>query len=203
MKPQWQQFQQQQQRLQQQRMRQAGWQEQQKAKQAIKAQESEIKAAAEADARFAIVEQEAARLRKQFNAGKISLEALQARLQDLMVQDANGVWWMVGTESGRWYRYDGANWQPGTPPRGMPGLKSKVKPGRIPSAGGSRIKAFFIFIFGLAVSAGLFWAAGWMTYYGLEDTEFANPASFCVASVAALTGLVITWRQARKAARGY
>lgn len=203
MRPQWQRFQQQQQKLQQQRMQQAAWQEQQKAKQAIEAQESEIRAAAEAEASFSVVEKEAARLRKQFKAGKLSLEALQAKLWELMVQDANGVWWMVGTESGRWYRYDGANWQPGTPPRGMPGLPGAKKARRSASAKRGTVQSFFISLFGFAVTAFFTWAAWWISYYYFEPKDIADPElpGFFIAGAVALIGVAITSRKADEAKR--
>jgi len=67
--------------------------------------------------RFAQVEAEAARLRQEWAAGRLKDSQLTKRLADLMVQDAQGVWWSVGLRTGEWYRYDGRDWVRATPPR--------------------------------------------------------------------------------------
>lgn len=41
---------------------------------------------------------------------------MKARLQDLMVQDEQGNWWVIGYETGRWYRHNGTNWVQEDPP---------------------------------------------------------------------------------------
>ena len=39
----------------------------------------------------------------------------RARLQDLMIQDEQGRWWMIGYESRQWYVHDGEKWVRGEP----------------------------------------------------------------------------------------
>lgn len=50
------------------------------------------------------------KLRGQFDTGRISQEQFDEKLRELMVQDAQGRYWMLGADSGKWYFYDGANW---------------------------------------------------------------------------------------------
>ncbi len=55
-------------------------------------------------------------LRGQFDTGRITQEQFDDKLRDLMIQDEQGRYWMLGADSGKWYYYDGANWVPGEPP---------------------------------------------------------------------------------------
>lgn len=50
------------------------------------------------------------KLRGQFDTGRITQEQFDEKLRELMVQDAQGRYWMLGADSGKWYFYDGANW---------------------------------------------------------------------------------------------
>ncbi|MGD8603100.1 MAG: hypothetical protein PVF49_00875 [Anaerolineales bacterium] len=206
MKSQFQQFlqqQQKQQQQQQQRMAQgAAWMEQQKRQQQMAAQ-SGANSQKDVDQRFSRVEQEAALLRQQFAAGKLSEEALVNKLSELMVQDAGGTWWMVGTESGRWYRYDGKNWVPGLPP-GRGAARFSPAAG-VPTKEGSKIKAFFTFIIGIMFTTIMFFMVGGGSYDIIRDIDYdlAEPVSYLIAAVVGLIGLIMTWRSTRKAARGY
>jgi hypothetical protein len=65
---------------------------------------------------FARVEGEVGKLRQKLAAGKIDQAAFEKALKKLMVADAQGRWWMLGTETLTWYRYDGASWVVDTPP---------------------------------------------------------------------------------------
>lgn len=65
---------------------------------------------------FVEVAQEVERLRQQVGAGTLTAEEGQARMRDLMVEDADGNWWMVGYETGKWYRHDGTDWVEADPP---------------------------------------------------------------------------------------
>ncbi len=49
-------------------------------------------------------------LKGQFASGRITQEQFDAALKQLMVQDAQGRWWMIGAESGKWYVSDGQSW---------------------------------------------------------------------------------------------
>ena len=55
-------------------------------------------------------------LREQYRNGQISKEQLQEALKQEMVLDEDeDVWWMMGVESDQWYRYDDDSWQIATP----------------------------------------------------------------------------------------
>jgi len=58
-------------------------------------------------------------LKAQFKAGKITESEFKARLEDLMVQDETGTWWMIGYETEKWYRNDGEEWVQADPPADM------------------------------------------------------------------------------------
>ena len=70
----------------------------------------------QADERFSKVEDEVASLKNQLKSGRLSEEKFQDQLNNLMVEDDNGDWWMIGTKSDAWYRFDGQNWAQSTPP---------------------------------------------------------------------------------------
>jgi formylglycine-generating enzyme required for sulfatase activity len=56
------------------------------------------------------------KLKAQYDAGVLSEADFKARLQDLMVQDEQGRWWMIGAETGQWYVHNGGKWERGEPP---------------------------------------------------------------------------------------
>ncbi len=70
-------------------------------------------------------EDEYFKLRGQFDTGRITQESFDEKLRELMVQDAQGRYWMLGADSGKWYYYDGAKWvqsdpYPGATPPPLP-----------------------------------------------------------------------------------
>lgn len=69
---------------------------------------------------FAEVEQRYRALKAQHDAGALSDPDFKARLQELMSEDAEGRWWVIGHETGQWYVHDGEQWAPGEPPRPAP-----------------------------------------------------------------------------------
>jgi hypothetical protein len=58
-------------------------------------------------------------LKTQFEAGTLTEADLKTKLENLMIRDEQGHWWMIGYETERWYRHDGTNWVqtnlPGSP----------------------------------------------------------------------------------------
>jgi hypothetical protein len=65
---------------------------------------------------FARVEAEVTLLRGELNVGRLNKEQFKDKLKDLMMQDKQGTWWMMGVESGEWYRREGADWVRSDPP---------------------------------------------------------------------------------------
>lgn len=65
---------------------------------------------------FNQVEAEYDRLKGQFEAGTLTEEQFKSQLQDLMLQDDAGEWWVIGYETGQWYRHDGTGWVRADPP---------------------------------------------------------------------------------------
>jgi hypothetical protein len=74
---------------------------------------------------FQQAEKKFKQLKSQFEAGQLTETEFKAQLEELMVQDEGGNWWMIGYETERWYRHDGTNWVQIDPPNG---LSQKVKP---------------------------------------------------------------------------
>jgi hypothetical protein len=62
------------------------------------------------DPRFQHANDEYFKLRGQLATGRITQAQFDAALKDLMIQDAQGRWWMIGAESGKWYVHEGAAW---------------------------------------------------------------------------------------------
>jgi hypothetical protein len=64
---------------------------------------------------FQEAEGEYERLKAQLDAGALTEDQFEARLQALMVQDGQGRWWTIGGATGQWYVHDGVNWVIGEP----------------------------------------------------------------------------------------
>ncbi len=69
---------------------------------------------------FSRVEAEFHRFKGQFETGALSEAEFKAQLENLMLQDERGRWWMIGYETGQWYYHDGAKWVRSDPPRVEP-----------------------------------------------------------------------------------
>ena len=65
---------------------------------------------------FRRAEDEYFRLKGQFAAGRITPEQFEAAIKNLMVQDAQGRYWMLGPDTGKWYVHDGTTWVEAQPP---------------------------------------------------------------------------------------
>lgn len=64
---------------------------------------------------FHQLELEYRRLRAAYQAGEISAKSFEKQVNALMVVD-QGTRWMIGVNSGRWYRHDGNRWIEDNPP---------------------------------------------------------------------------------------
>src|SRR5215216_4082288 len=49
-------------------------------------------------------------LKSQFEAGTLPETEFKNRLNELMIRDEQGSWWMIGYDTELWYRHDGINW---------------------------------------------------------------------------------------------
>ncbi len=65
---------------------------------------------------FREVENEYRQLKGQLDAGQLTETDLRARLEELMTQDEQGRWWIIGYETGLWYFHDGTQWVQADPP---------------------------------------------------------------------------------------
>jgi hypothetical protein len=66
--------------------------------------------------RYHDAETRIADLRRMYQNGQITREAFEQGLRASMVLDDNRVYWMLGTESDRWYKYENDQWLPANPP---------------------------------------------------------------------------------------
>lgn len=55
-------------------------------------------------------------LKGKLAVGQIGETEFKQELEKLRFQDAQGRWWMIGAQSGRWYYYNGERWLLGEPP---------------------------------------------------------------------------------------
>ena len=80
---------------------------------------------------FQEAEGEYKKLKAQLDAGTLTEEQFEARLQAVMVQDQQGRWWTIGGATGQWYVHDGVNWvigEPSAPTPPPPGRPSGAAP---------------------------------------------------------------------------
>jgi hypothetical protein len=205
MQPNWQNRAQQQQQQRQREAMGAAWQQQQQAAQ----RQAQARAAAAhslSDDPCALAESEAATVRRDLAAGRITEAIARSRLNDLMVQDLQGVWWMVGTQSGTWYRYDGGNWVPAARP-GQASLhqaNSAPKPGarataaQVPGAGPRATRTFGVpsFLAGVLVWGVVAFMAGGALAGLLPGS---GPSEALVLGILIWAVLVmLSWRQHRR-----
>ena len=60
---------------------------------------------------FQRVEDEYYRLKGKYATGRLTEEEFDQALKDLVFQDAQGRYWIVGAETGEWYASDGGAWR--------------------------------------------------------------------------------------------
>jgi len=146
---------------------------------------------------FAEVERQAAELRQERAAGRLTEAELKTRLNDLMIQDASGTWWMVGTKSGEWHRSQGNKWVRASPTKPS-GLKFSA-PGSIPRVAPQRHRliALITLPLGIALTLAVAYMLTWFTgsVLGASSSGGLIWLAFLVPLV---LGLIITLRRVAK-----
>jgi hypothetical protein len=66
--------------------------------------------------RFAEAMRRFTALKGRFEKGELDDAAYEAALRELILQDEQGQYWMIGTDSAEWYLYDGVQWIRKDPP---------------------------------------------------------------------------------------
>jgi uncharacterized protein YraI len=65
---------------------------------------------------FAEAQQRYWELKERYEAGFLRPKQFQAQVEELVVQDEQGRWWMIGVESGKWYVSQEGQWVEAQPP---------------------------------------------------------------------------------------
>lgn len=84
------------------------------------------------DERFDNAEREFFKLKGQLAAGRITSEQFDRALKELIVEDVQGRFWMLGADSGKWYVHDGQSWVEANPP-GVAQRESQIAPAPSPA----------------------------------------------------------------------
>jgi hypothetical protein len=88
--------------------------------------------------RYKQVEDEYFVLRGKLETKRINREQFEAALKELMVQDAQGRWWMLQPDSGRWYVHEGQSWVEANPyPGANQAASAAPRPTTLPESGQS------------------------------------------------------------------
>ena len=72
---------------------------------------------------FQRVEDEYYRLKGKYATGRLTEEEFDQALKDLMFQDSQGRYWIVGADTGEWYASDGGAWVKAQPPAAAPAAR--------------------------------------------------------------------------------
>lgn len=65
--------------------------------------------------KFREVEDKYQELKTQLDNGTLSNDELKKELKNMMVNDDEGNYWMIGGKTGKWYLYNGTDWREGNP----------------------------------------------------------------------------------------
>ncbi len=84
------------------------------------------------DNQFTTVQDEYFRLKGQLATGRLTREQFETALQGLMFTDAQGRYWMIGADSGKWFVHNGTTWVEQTPPPAAPAQTAPVRPTNVP-----------------------------------------------------------------------
>jgi hypothetical protein len=99
---------------------------------------------------FKVVESKYFELKGRLDTGALTPEEFRAELAELRVQDGEGRYWTVDSQSGGWLLYDGTKWVPSQPPGGVSPPTRPAPAASAPSRGG-RAPVLLIGALGLAV----------------------------------------------------
>ena len=69
--------------------------------------------------KFKKIEEQYNIIKSRLKNGEINTDEMKAELKDLMIQDDDGRYWMIGSKSGKWYVYDGSTWVEDNPFQGQ------------------------------------------------------------------------------------
>ena len=108
---------------------------------------------------FLQVEKSVEILKKELAAGRLDEQTFESHLLNLIDVAEDGYYWMLGHESGRWYRHDGGKWVPNQPGEMFVPLK-EIAPEESIAAKWRSVKPIW-----LAVSLLVLVAIGVIVYY--------------------------------------
>ena len=146
---------------------------------------------------FAPVETKFRESKEKYDAGAITEEEFKAQLEELMIQDEEGRWWMIGYETGQWYYHDGEEWVPSklpgratakAAPQSVAGLVASARPWV------RRFLGIVVLLLGLALTL----LAGLIVLGGLGADLFDEAIPSAGAIVIWVGGAILTIFIARK-----
>jgi hypothetical protein len=152
------------------------------------AQQKKKEEQAAANDPFIRLEQRVDHLRKEYAAGRVSKEGAETELRENIIEDAQGDRWMVGFETGKWYRFENGAWVPAQRPvvLGLAGVeRAKSRP----------VAGCMAFLFGLLLTAAAGFLAAYVVYevLGIRDgTDL--PAAILVWGLGLILSVRWGWR---------
>ncbi len=69
--------------------------------------------------KFKETENKYAELKSLMESGSLTSEDLKVKLKKMMIRDDDGNYWMIGSNTGKWYIYNGSNWKEKDPYSGV------------------------------------------------------------------------------------
>lgn len=124
---------------------------------------------------FKRVEDEYFRLRGQLSAGRITREQFDSASKALMVQDAQGRYWTIGADNGKWYVHDGSKWIETERPRPQAAIPTSIPergtpPSAVPPSGARKTNLLPLVL----VSALVVLGAGIAAFLFFSSTQTEN-----------------------------
>lgn len=121
-------------------------------------------------------------------AGQMDQVAFETALKGLMVQDAQGRWWMPHQETGQWHVHDGSSWVPGTPARSFP---AQGRPTGGSGQAGAGVSAARTDGGGLSMGRALLFALALWSIVAVAVAVFVAPEGALGVGLAALISILL------------
>ena len=141
---------------------------------------------------FAEIEECYRALKKRYATGELTEADFKARLQDLMIEDEQGRWWIIGYQTGQWYVSDGEHWVVAEP---------KSSRARRLVASEVIVAPPIACVGGLVLASVFGYGIGRWVYWGLYSNRYTTGETMgpIAGLVVALSGLLVTLALVKRA----